>query len=58
VTISDLRWDFISVCFKEAGDAQRNMCMGGLLICSPLGEQELGNLHLGWGWALRVEVST
>lgn len=41
MAISDLRWDFISVCFKEAGDAQRNVHMAGLLICSLLGSKSL-----------------
>lgn len=49
MAIGDLRWDFVSACFKEAGDAQRNVHMCGLLICSPLGEGELGDLHLGCG---------
>lgn len=52
MSISDLRWDFILVCFKESGDAQRNVHMGGLLSCSLLGEEELGVSGLGMGPAL------
>lgn len=47
VVIIDLRQDFISVCFKEWGD--------DVFVCSPLEQEELGDLLLDWGWALHGE---
>lgn len=49
VVIIDLRQDFISVCFKESGDGQRNVYTGDVFVCSPLEQEELEDLHLGWG---------
>lgn len=49
VVTSDLWSDFFSGCFKESGDVQRNVHMGDVFICSPLEQEEFGDLHLGWG---------